>query len=151
MHIELVHPMIVHFPIVLALTALGADVVALARANKTEGVADLRIGTVLFSLGAIGAALAYVFGDIAYDVAVDKGVAQSALETHEGWGTTTAIIFGIVAVLRLFLWWRGLDARRSGMLVTIGSTAVVALLVLTTAYFGGELVYDLGVNVAPHA
>lgn len=60
----------------------------------------------------------------------------------------TATAFVIWAAVRAFLWWR--DIRLSGRL----AAAVPALeflgaaLVMTTAYCGGQLVYELGVNVA---
>ncbi len=85
---------------------------------------------------------------MAYDIAVGKGVAVALLEDHEGWGTTTAIAFVAAALVRLFLWRRGLDRKLAGVAVAVAATAVVAIMVLVTAYFGGHLVYDLGVNIA---
>jgi len=149
MQIEHIHPMIVHFPIVLALIALAFDAWSLTSARfPAGGIGALHTGTILLTLGALSALLAFVFGDIAYDIAVTAGQSEALLEDHEGWGTTTAAVFMAAALLRLFLWWRGLDERSAGRAAAVASSAAVAVLVLVTAYFGGHLVYDLGVNVA---
>ncbi len=145
---EHIHPMIVHFPIVLALVALAFDLWWLARGRTAAApLIRLRTGTVLLALGAVAAVVAFIFGDMAYDIAVSKGVPEATLETHEGWGTTTMVVYLVVAAVRLFLWWRGLDQRPAGIALAVIASATVAVMVVITAYFGGHLVYDLGVNV----
>ena len=153
MPLEHIHPMVVHFPIVLALLALVFDLWWLARGRVAAAppLIRLRIGTVLLALGAAAAVVAFLFGDMAYDIAVSKGVAAATLETHEGWGTTTMLVYVASALVRLFLWWRRLDEKPSGIALAIALAAVVAGMVVITAYFGGHLVYDLGVNVHPRS
>jgi len=151
MPIEHLHPMIVHFPIVLALLAIGSDLWWLARGRPESGLIQLQTGTILLALGAGMAVVAFALGDMAYDIAVSKGASEAVLENHEGWGTTTTIVFAIAALLRGFLWVRGFDAKPAGQMAAILPTAAVAVMVLVTAYFGGHLVYDLGVNVAAHS
>ena len=69
-------------------------------------------------------------------------------ETHEGLGTLTAIAFAVWGLARAFVWWRNWQAGRGAE----GAMALVeiagAILVIVVAYYGGQLVYDLGVNVA---
>lgn len=147
-----IHPMIVHFPIVLALLAFAFDVGWLiwGRGSPTALI-RLRTGTVILTLGALSAIVAYIFGDMALDIALSKGVPSAPLETHEGWGTTTMIVFIIVALIRLFLWWRKMDDKSWGIAVSILGSLVLSVMVIITAYYGGHLVYDLGVNIPPHA
>ena len=148
MPLEHIHPMLVHFPIVLALLALAFDGLWLmAGRNKAAPIIRLQTGTIVFTLGALGAIAAFAFGDLAYDIAVTKGIAPATLESHEGWGSTTTMVFVAVAALRLVLWWRGLDQKPVGIFLAVGGTAVVAAMILVSAYFGGHLVYDLGVNI----
>jgi uncharacterized membrane protein len=68
-------------------------------------------------------------------------------ETHEGLGGVTALAFFIWGIVRLGLWVRnrgiGLIAVAVPLIELAGS-----VLVTVTAYYGGILVYDLGVNVA---
>lgn len=148
MPLEHIHPMIVHFPIALALLALAFDLWWVIFRRGTEApLIRLRTGTVVLTLGALAAILAYMFGDMAYDIAREKGVAEAVLETHEGMGTATAILFVVAALLRLFLWWKRLDEKPAGIAVAILASVVVVVMVVITAYFGGALVYDHGVNV----
>jgi uncharacterized membrane protein len=152
MPLEHIHPMIAHFPIVLALLALAFDLWWLARGRAAAApLIRLRTGTVLLALGAAAAVVAYLFGDMAYDIAVSKGVAAATLETHEDWGTATTLVYVASALVRLFLWWRRLDEKPAGIALAIALAAVVAGMVVITAYFGGHLVYDLGVNVSPRS
>ena len=150
LRLEHIHPMIVHFPIVLALLALAFDLWWLVRCQATASpLIHLRTGTVLLTLGAAASVVAVVFGEIAHDIAVTKGVPDATMDTHEGWGTATMLVFGLAALVRLFLWWRRMDETRGGIATAIALCAVVSVMVVITAYFGGHLVYDLGVNVGP--
>jgi len=57
--------------------------------------------------------------------------------------------FLVYAGLYLLAWWRRFPlAGGRGWIWFLVSVAGVAL-VIVTAYFGGDLVYRLGVNVAP--
>ena len=70
------------------------------------------------------------------------------MENHEGLGWTTAFVFLGLATLRLLAWRRGFDlAGARGWALASSSLAGVAL-VIVTAYHGGELVFQHGVNVA---
>ena len=104
--------------------------------------------TGLALLAGLSAIVTYFFGDLALTIAENGGFSSEIAEIHESLGMATATAFVIWAAVRAFLWWR--DIRLSGRL----AAAVPALeflgaaLVMTTAYYGGQLVYELGVNVA---
>lgn len=142
------HPIAVHFPIVFALCLAAFDLVAVVSRYEIVGRSvAARISAVVAVLAGISAVITYSLGDMAYDIAVASGVPTRTLEMHESLGTWTAVVLVIWAAVRGAMWWRG---RPLGTL-TYGILAVeliVAALVVTTAYFGGHLVYDLGVNVA---
>jgi uncharacterized membrane protein len=86
--------------------------------------------------------------DMAPSYAEAGGFQSDVAEVHEGLGTLTAVAFILWALARSFAWWRNWQASRG----VEGGVAVVELLgvglVVATAYFGGELVFGLGVNVA---
>jgi uncharacterized membrane protein len=147
--IQLVHPMIVHFPIVFLLTTLVVDFAAMARGSDLGGATLLsRVSAGALILAAGFGILAYLFGDIAYDRAIAAGFPETALEAHEGLGTATMAILVALALLRLVAQWRGIGLGGGrGWLITLGTLAATAVM-LTTAYHGGQLVYELGVNVA---
>ena len=99
-------------------------------------------------LAGLAAIVAFVFGDIAYDLAVSAGFPEVDLETHEGLGTWTAIAFVVWALVRGVFWWRGSAVGGGLKAVAVVIELAGAALVVVTAYFGGQLVYELGVNVS---
>ena len=148
--VELIHPMLVHFPIVLLITAVVMDVGLLSLDKDLAARQPLPlVASTALLLGTLSAGVAAVFGDIALDKAVAAGFPTGPLETHETWALITIAVFSVSGLLRLLAVWRGYPLRG-----VIGWTAAfwgvlgVALLI-TTAYYGGELVYHFGVNVAP--
>jgi Predicted membrane protein len=97
------------------------------------------------------ALLAAVLGDTALDIAVSRGVSPSLFETHEGLGSLAAILFGVWAVIRAFFWWKKipLEGGRKALVVLVD--ILLVLLIVLVAYYGGQLVYEHGVNVMPKA
>lgn len=144
-----VHPMIVHFPIVLFTALLLLDVFILAGGGNLTGRETLpRVALATLLLGMLAAALAAVFGDMALDIAVDKGFSEDAIEGHEEMAMLTLYVFGAALALRLLLYWRKIDlAGARGLAVALIGLVGVGFMAVT-AYRGGELVYHLGVNVA---
>lgn len=145
-----VHPMLVHFPIVLFLLGAAVEFIALARRADLAGRGCLaNSGLALIVLAALAAIVTAFFGDVAFEHAVSLGFPKAPLERHEGFGYTTMWFFVVYAALHLLAWWRRFPlAGGRGWLWFIVSLAGVAL-VLVTAYFGGDLVYRVGVNVSP--
>ncbi len=146
--LEHIHPILVHFPIVFILTLATFDLIATLRGAPVTGRSA--IGSVSAGLAVLAGAFAvvtYFFGDMALEIAEGHGFHSEIAEIHEGLGTTTAVVFGIWALVRAFLWWR--DTRLTGGVAAIVPVLEVlgAALVVATAYYGGQLVYDLGVNV----
>jgi len=145
-----IHPMLVHFPIVLLIIAVAVDFIVLQRNGDLAGAQALsNIALAALILGALAAIAAASFGDIAKDAAIDKGFAKPPLEEHEDLGFTTMWVFIVLALARLLAWrvhfslagWRGWAMSTAGV-IGVG-------ILLATAYHGGNLVYELGVNVAP--
>ena len=144
-----IHPMLVHFPIVFFLTLAVFDIVAAWRGAALTGrsvVANVSAG-LAFLAGAF-AIVTYFFGDMALEIAESGGFHSQIAEIHEGLGTTTAIAFAVWALVRAFLWWRDIRVGATVAKAIVGLEVAGAALVVATAYYGGQLVYDLGVNVA---
>lgn len=150
---ELIHPMIVHFPIVLVICLFALDAYAAARV-RTAGAdgADGAVGNaavILAAAAGVFALVAYMFGDQAYDIAVAAGRAPaSVLEMHQDLGSTTAFAIAAWAVVRIFLWWRQVRFGSSLRLALAGVDGLLVAAVLVTAFYGGRLVYDYGVAVS---
>lgn len=147
--VQHIHPMLVHFPIVLILFLAAFDVVATFRGHTVTGrtVAG-NISTGLAVLTGLFAIATYVFGGMALTFAEAGGFHSDVAEIHEKLGEVVAIVTSIYALLRAGLWIK--DYRIKGIasfaFPIIGLAGSV--LVAATAYFGGQLVYELGVNVA---
>jgi len=144
-----IHPSVVHFPIVFFLTLAAFDALAAVRGTSLagrSGAANMSAGLAL--LAGLSAIVAFGFGDIAYDIARDAGFPEARLETHEALGTWMAILLLAWAVARSYLWWRGSALVDRYKMAVVGLEIAGAVLIIATAYFGGQLVYNLGVNVA---
>ena len=147
--IALIHPMLVHFPIVLFLGAVAAGCWVLARGADLSGREYLpEMALAFLILGLMFACLAAVFGDIAMDKAVSAGFPAAPIERHETFAMTTLGLFAFQTVVRLFAFWKHIPlAKVRGWLAEIPGFSGAACLI-ATAYYGGELVYHFGVNVA---
>jgi len=144
-----VHPMLVHFPIVLFLVSIASAVIVLVQGGDLAQRAclpSIALGALI--LGAVSAIAAAVFGDIALDRAVDLGFPKDPLEAHEELGLTTTCLFVALAVVQGLAWWRRFPLKGGrGWIVTLVGVAGCVVLLLA-AYRGGNLVYNIGVNVS---
>ena len=131
-----VHLVVNHFPIVLAVIASLAAVVAAV--SDREGA--WRYAAVTGLLAAIAAPLAFLTGNRAEEIAENRpGLAEDAIETHEHWGLYALIalgIAGLLAILAIVLRSRG--ARWVYAIAIWGATAVTAM----TANYGGKIEHD---------
>lgn len=145
-----IHPMLVHFPIVLFLGAIVIDFIVLVKSGDLASKECLpTVGLSVLLLAALAGVAAATFGDIALDKAVELGFDKAPLEQHEELGLTTLWILIGLAVWQVFARWRGKRLTASTGWVFLAISLAGAGVLLTAAYFGGELVYIIGVNVAP--
>lgn len=142
------HPAIVHFPIVFVLSLAAFDFFATMRGKEILAKSrTANISATIALLAGISAVAAFVLGDMAYDIAVASGVPTSKLDLHEGLGTWTAGLVAALAVARGGLRWHGDTFGRRMNLTVLAAELVAATSIIATAYFGGQLVYELGINV----
>ena len=147
--VQHIHPVLVHFPIVFMLTLAVFDVVAMARgADVTRRTAAGNVSTGLAVLAGVFAVVTFVFGGMALDIAESGGFHSDIAEIHEALGGTVAAVFAIWGVMRAFVWWRKFPVRGFLGILVPAAEIVGSVIVIATAYYGGQLVYDLGVNVA---
>jgi len=146
--LEHLHPMVLHFPIVLVVLLILSDATALVRGVPLSGRGVYAIVSAsLAALAGLSVAATAMLGDIAAEIAIDRGVADALIEPHEELGSTTAIVLGAWALVRVLLWWRGTELSGKRVLGVVGADLVICAMVLATAYLGGQLVYQHGVNV----
>ncbi len=142
-----IHPMLVHFPLALVPVALGVQLYALLRGQGLFGRGCAQVtGLGLLALAALAAVVAAMFGDVALDAAVDAGVPDNLLEEHEDLGQMSAVLLVLLTAVGGWLFRRRPDPGTADRVFWLAGAGVLAVL-LVTAWHGGHLVYDLGVNV----
>ncbi|TPL43255.1 DUF2231 domain-containing protein [Mesorhizobium sp. B2-4-6] len=149
--IQHVHPILVHFPIVLIYTLVIIDLAALAGRNAVtmrSGVGT--ISTFVAVAAGLFAIATWLFGGMALDYAEAAGFSSEIAEIHESLGTVSAFTFLTWGAIRLALWIRNRDLGTLALAIPAIEIAGAAL-VTVTGYYGGQLVYDLGVNVTKTA
>ena len=142
-----IHPMLVHFPLALMPVALGTQLLATIKGEGLFGRSYLQTcGVMLTVIAAVGAIVAAVFGDMALDQAVASGVPLASLENHEELGQLTAVLLSVLAVAELWFYRKDNNSATINRGTWLAGLVTVSLL-FATAWFGGQLVYKLGVNV----
>jgi uncharacterized membrane protein len=138
------HPLVVHFPIVLVLTAAVVDLVDVV----FERSPWLRTATTtLYVTGALSLIVAFFTGREAGATVLVPGMAYPVLTAHRQWALVTTGYCIIVAALRLVLLRgeAGRSRRRRVLLLGIGLVSIV--LIQQTAERGARLVYEFGTGV----
>ena len=144
------HPLIVHFPIVLLITAVTIDLIdALFERPAWLGTAS----TSLHTAGTGAALAAYYTGVQAASTVFVPGMAHPIVADHRSLATITAWYFGVAVVIRLAARRAGIPRTRSHRVLLVVSGLVGILLLQQTAERGARLVYEQGVGViaAPQA
>ena len=137
-----IHPLVVHFPIVLLPLALLLDLVALA----THRAELHRVARWTLWLGTVAAAAAVLSGHEGEEVVESflSDEAHAALSRHEDLGFITLGIAGAASLWRLLV--RAPFPTRVRLAYLALAIASVATLVMG-ADLGGHLVYQHGVGV----
>lgn len=149
---ELMHPLMVHFPIVLLIALAITDHVTLfAGGNLGERGCLPNLATLIAVFVGVTAVLVYVNGSVAYDIALEKGVSAALLKMHRDLGTALAAIAVLWAGLRCWIWVRGKPLSRMWNVLVASISLGLAIMVVVVALYGMGLVYAHGVNVAAPA
>ena len=135
-----IHPLTVHFPIALLFTSVFFDLLGIITENKNFR----QTGFWLLILGLMGGIVAAIFGFWVEEAVEAAGVPEHAVDLHETFAVITLIVFGVLLVFR---WWvkNRWSARDRVIYLCV---AMLGLLLLgTTGFYGGELVYRYGAGV----
>ena len=137
------HPAFVHFPIAFATAAVAFIAAGTLFRNWSYAAQCLMTGRWMLWGAALFALIAAVFGWFAYNSVEHDKVSHAAMTVHRNWA-----LGALTALLALAAWdvWRG----RSGKMPSQGFVVLLVaawLLVMSTAWHGGELVYRYGLGV----
>ncbi|HEY4445045.1 MAG TPA: DUF2231 domain-containing protein [Steroidobacteraceae bacterium] len=137
------HPMVVHFPLALVVTAASLLVAARLLRQERHAAILATVGTWNLCLGAVAALFGLATG-VAAVIDLHVGVAaRQAISLHVKWAIFTSLALVLLAV------WRGAgtaqESRPSWLFIAVLVAATAALIV--TGYRGGENVYTYGIGV----
>jgi uncharacterized membrane protein len=137
------HPMVVHFPLALGVSAAVFLLAARLVRDQRRAATLATVGTWNLCVGAVAALFALATG-VAAVVDLDVGAAaHQAISTHLKWAIFTTLALVLLAV------WRGAgsawDSRPAWPFVVLLLAATAALVM--TGYRGGQNVYRYGIGV----
>jgi uncharacterized membrane protein len=139
-----VHPIVVHFPIALLFTAVFFEIFGFWIQRETYR----QFGLWLLILGLISGIIASAAGFWGEEAVVAAGVPEKAVDRHESLAIVTLVVFALL----LFIRWRVRDRWSVRVRTAYFILAVSGVLLLgTTGYFGGDLVYRYGAGVQKQA
>lgn len=147
------HPLIIHFPIVLLLVAPVLIVVG-ALVKPDKGGVLLWTALLMMAIGTATVFLAVETGEAAGKLADRTPAINAVLEHHEELAERTRVAFSVLTVIfAAILVIPKFVRRASSSLVTtvlplvfVVLYGVGALLLINTAHNGGRLVHELGVT-----
>lgn len=132
-----IHPSVVHYPIALLPTAIGADLLARVTGSEELGT----VGKWLMPFAAGTAALAAVAGLVAQEEVKAEGHGAEMLRTHR------TLNQGLVLAGAALAAWRMRSERAHPGYLALGLAAIGAM--GYSAYLGGKMVYEHGLGVKP--
>jgi uncharacterized membrane protein len=137
-----IHPMIIHFPIVLWIIAVLADLACLfVQKNWLRNMA-----MALYVLGALGGLGAYLSGTQAIDMVSVPMQGEVTAGNHSDWGSYTFYFFAAFTAIRLFFFSKQWDKKKWLAIVLVIGGMVGIGMVAKTADLGGKLVFKYGVG-----
>ncbi len=136
---ESVHPLVVHFPVALLLTALFLDAIALIfKRPSLHRVALWNLG-----LGTLGAAVAVWTGLQAAEIAKHSFESHQVMELHRKLGIATLVMASVLLIYRLL---RRDNLSVKGRVAALLVMAAIAGTLSFGAHLGGRLVYEFGLG-----
>ncbi len=142
---ETIHPMIVHFPIALLLTATLISFLAVLFKNKREELKIVLYWIMILGSLSVLAALASGLYEDARGVVHDDAI-HEIMEVHKLLGFIITAAF--VSVTLWFVFRKRKIQYRELLLITLFLIATSSVLVYS-AYLGGKMVYEEGTGVKP--
>ena len=141
---EVWHPLSVHFPIALLLTALLFKVLALT----TTGLTWNKAGSVLLLLGTLGAWIAIYTGNLADGIVSRQICDPTVLKDHENGAYTVAWLFTVASLLDVAAVVGSLKINTKVLKLAVVTLMFIGSGFLAyTGHLGATLVYQQGAGV----
>ncbi len=137
------HPVFVHFTIGLTSIAIISYYLGMILPNQ-RWKADLSIcSTWMFLFSAIITLVTLTTGYLQYISVAHDSESHLAMVSHRYWAIATSILLFAITIWSIIRYKKGVS---SGILYPIALLGLISVLV-TTAYKGGDLVYNFGLGV----
>lgn len=137
------HPLFVHFSIALLLISALFHVLAAANIKPTLASQISVVANWNLWLGAGISLLTIIAGWFAYNSVNHDTPSHVAMTDHRNWGIATAVIFFLLGAWSFSRYKKSMSITWS---ITI-PVVIASVLLLTTGWKGGELVYRYGLGV----
>jgi uncharacterized membrane protein len=136
-----IHPIMVHFPIVIIIIATCYDLFSIIVKRKRSP----KQGYWLWFA-------AFMFAWIAVGTGPDEDARGNTnlFHTHETLADMTTILAFVVVAFRTFLIFKKRELLKSLLVVYCLLSVLCTVGILSVGYFGGKMVYDQGVGVKMH-
>ena len=132
------HPLLLHFPIVLLAFLMIYEFFRFSQANHSAKEIVEKWVSDLWILGAALTGLTTIFGLI---LSKESGYSGETIFLHKWMAVSLFLVFSLIYWLRNLSFYQSLSARIS--------IAVVSLLLLSTGHYGAELTHGNGYLLAP--
>ncbi|MTI88492.1 MAG: hypothetical protein FH748_11035 [Balneolaceae bacterium] len=136
-----IHPMLVHFPIALLISAVVTNLISFFVPEKWW---DETKNSILYIAGALSAIAVYYSGKAAADSIFLPTEAQGILSEHADFAFWTIWFFVLYAALRIAFHWFKLMDKQSFKIVAFITVLPGLFLLFETAEHGGEMVFGYG-------
>ncbi|PPD18492.1 MAG: hypothetical protein CTY27_01540 [Methylotenera sp.] len=138
------HPIVVHFPIALTVIAFLLNIASYVRRSHPISVQLAGAGHFTLWLAALSAAVAVLFGWLAFNsISNHDDAGHAAMLLHRAWAIPTA--FGLILLASWDAW-----KYRVNELISVPMLFFLLLLsqaIAVTGWLGGEVVYRHGIGV----
>ncbi len=141
---ETIHPIVVHFPIALLITATFIGFLAVLLKNKREELKTVLYWVLL--LGGISILIALFSGIYESGRVVHNEAIHKIMETHELLGY---IVAGAFVLLTLWVVLRKQNIQRKELTVIALLLLASSSVLIYSAFLGGKMVYEEGAGVKP--
>ncbi|MDR9419377.1 DUF2231 domain-containing protein [Gracilimonas sp.] len=136
-----IHPLLVHFPIALLVTAVLANFASLFIPDEWW---DESKNTILYVTGAIFSGITYYSGTVAADSVFLPTEAQSVLSEHADWAQYLLWFFILYSILRIAFHRFDLFDKKAFKIIAFITVLPGLFMVFETAEYGGKMVFGYG-------
>ena len=143
---EVFHPLSVHFPIALLITAFVFKLIAIKFHKEVWHLG----GSILLISGTVGVWIAIYTGNLADGIVSRQICDPTILKEHQNMAYLTAWIFTASGVIDLSLFWKNSILYQKRRLIKISNVlllAVASTVLIYVGHLGATLVYQQGAGV----